>query len=492
MSKEILAFDKATVRSVDDNGYLHVEKSHISKAQVAPYYGREIPGWQERGLEPDKIYHGWRSPEELEKSVSTWEGLPLQVEHHVDSAVEPQKAHRVGTVGMPAAWSEPYLDAPLVVWDQAAIDHINDGTIRELSCCYWYEPVFEAGIVDAQPFDFKMTKIRGNHVALVESGRAGHDVLVADSLPKEMTKKEAAMGLKNLFKGAKDDAGVEQQEVDLAQAIIDLHRVNPLTGEVVDIAEDESYVEQLKELSAEMREKLPEEELEKFSKVLLDMASRKLAGDETEGEQKAFAEGVKYGEEVEKAEPKKLDSEHESEGLKKAEDACGQDTNAGLLDEIVKLVPGLTVEQIEKIRVIFETSAPIVEVAEPVDVEAAADKALAKRKVLTASDADSIRAQATADAMARMRSVSEACRKVRPLVGEMDAMAFDSAEAVYKNALEQSGVQAGAYDPKAYAGMVDMLIREAASLKAMPFAADSKPIPETGPFAHLSKIYVAE
>lgn len=41
--------------------------------------------------------------------------------------------------------------------------------------------------------------------------------------------------------------------------------------------------------------------------------------------QKGFAEGVSYGEEKEKEEPKKLDSEHESEGEKKA---LGQDSAA--------------------------------------------------------------------------------------------------------------------------------------------------------------------
>ena len=47
--------------------------------------------------------------------------------------------------------------------------------------------------------------------------------------------------------------------------------------------------------------------------------------DEDTEESKAFAEGVEYGEEKEKEEPKKLDSEHESEGEKKA---LGQDSAA--------------------------------------------------------------------------------------------------------------------------------------------------------------------
>ena len=44
-------------------------------------------------------------------------------------------------------------------------------------------------------------------------------------------------------------------------------------------------------------------------------------------ESRAFGEGVKYGEELElnPDERRKLDREHESEGMKKAMDACGLD-----------------------------------------------------------------------------------------------------------------------------------------------------------------------
>lgn len=40
--------------------------------------------------------------------------------------------------------------------------------------------------------------------------------------------KGAVMRVKNWFRGAKDaDPGIERQEVDLAQAIIDLHKIDP-------------------------------------------------------------------------------------------------------------------------------------------------------------------------------------------------------------------------------------------------------------------------
>lgn len=43
------------------------------------------------------------------------------------------------------------------------------------------------------------------------------------------------MRMKNWFRGAKDanPDDIERQEVDLAQAIIDLHKIDPQTGEIL-------------------------------------------------------------------------------------------------------------------------------------------------------------------------------------------------------------------------------------------------------------------
>ncbi len=176
-----LTFDAApSARSVDENGFLHVASSHITKATVNPYYGREIPGCERLGLDPERIYYGFRDPEELRRSLPTWAGLPLHIEHHPDSADAPEKLTRVGAVGK-AVWNAPYIDAPLTVWDRQAIDAIEDGSFRELSCAYRYEPDFTPGRYEGVEYDFVMRDIRGNHVALVEEGRAGPDVVVADA-----------------------------------------------------------------------------------------------------------------------------------------------------------------------------------------------------------------------------------------------------------------------------------------------------------------------
>ena len=50
-------------RVVDDDGRLHVPDCTLSLAQVSPYLGREIPGWDTLGLLPEKVYRLYRTPE---------------------------------------------------------------------------------------------------------------------------------------------------------------------------------------------------------------------------------------------------------------------------------------------------------------------------------------------------------------------------------------------------------------------------------------------
>lgn len=186
MSKnERITFDSMTARHVDENGFLHVDRCHITKEQVVPYYGREIPGWRELGLDAEKMYSVYRPAEELAKGYKTFNGLPLLLEHHPESAENPQKLHRVGSLGTDAEWNPPYLDISLHVTDQAAIDAIEQGRFKELSAAYQYEPIIQRGEFNGQPYDIVMKNIRGNHVALVREGRAGPDVVVADAKPKK-------------------------------------------------------------------------------------------------------------------------------------------------------------------------------------------------------------------------------------------------------------------------------------------------------------------
>lgn len=192
-----LALDRSA-RRIDADGRLHVDRSHISKATVNPYYGKEIPGYEALGLQPDKVYRLLRDPVELERAAPTFARLPVLSEHVPVTVEAPRPDLVVGAIGSEVVFTPPYLDADLCVWDATAIAGIETDKVRELSCAYRYVPVMEAGEFEGQPYDGRMTEIQGNHLALVEVGRAGSDVVVADRNPFNF--KETAMKMSKLGK----------------------------------------------------------------------------------------------------------------------------------------------------------------------------------------------------------------------------------------------------------------------------------------------------
>lgn len=419
MNKHNIVLDaKPSMRTKDDNGFLHVALTPISKATVNPYLGKEIPFSDEHGFDPEKIYYALRPADELEKAANTFNGLPLLLEHHEINAENPAKEWVVGSVGTDAVFEAPYLKNSMTVTDAQAIQYIEDGQAAEISCCYSYDPDFTSGEfteVDGSKvhYDLIMRNIKGNHVALVPEGRAGHDVKVADSMDAVKYSNENERRMDNMMNGIPID----------------------------------EFLAKFMPLASDEKKAAAKSELEKMG--------------ETKDEEPTFAEGVKYGEELEKEEPKKLDSEHESEGMEKkldgdgavegAKDACGKDEELPVdeenLDELMKD---------PKFKAVFEMGVRYGEKREKTD-PAKIDADHEREGMEKALGEDSVK-KIHDSVMAKMRGINSAAKKVRPLVGEIsDPFAFDSAEAIYKFALEKNGIAVKKYPASAYAGMVDIM-----------------------------------
>lgn len=195
-SWEKIALDSA--RTTDVDGRLHISKSHISKACVNPYYGREIPGAAALGLDPDKIYYLFRDPVELARAAPTFARLPILGKHVPISADTIPTDLIVGSIGSDVEFNFPYLDADLCFWTSESIAGIETKQVRELSCAYRYVPLMVPGVFEGQSYDGVMTNIIGNHLAQVESGRAGSDVFAADSQLEKPEMKMSKFG-KSLF-----------------------------------------------------------------------------------------------------------------------------------------------------------------------------------------------------------------------------------------------------------------------------------------------------
>ncbi|GGN49387.1 hypothetical protein GCM10011349_19980 [Novosphingobium indicum] len=185
MTTVLLAMDRASVRRRDANGFMHVEISNISKANICPYYGSEIPNWQALGLEADRVYQLYRHPEELAKAAETFNNVPLLSEHLPVVPHDLPEDLIIGSTGTNASFDGEYLSNSLVVWCGEHQEAIETRRQRELSCGYRYRADMTPGVTEeGLRYDGVMREIIGNHVALVIEGRAGPDVVVGDELMK--------------------------------------------------------------------------------------------------------------------------------------------------------------------------------------------------------------------------------------------------------------------------------------------------------------------
>lgn len=310
MTIERLAFDRASVRSFDGNGRLQVKVSNISKANVCPYFGREIPNHEKLGLEPDKIYRLWRHPDELKKAAATFNNIPLLNIHTPDFPGDPPRESRVGVTHSSASFDGTYLTNGLSVWDNSAIAGIETEEQEELSSSYQYVADMTPGTTPAgEVYDGIMRDIVGNHVALVETGRAGSDVLVADSLPpelKHMSKRKAAAIRATLKPLLAQDADLE---AEVRKALLALDEADkedekekkPAEDEDDDDKDDEKKKkpaddsdedddDEKKKKTADDEDDEDDEKDEKVSKTAMDSAIRLAADSATKLAAKNFRE----------------------------------------------------------------------------------------------------------------------------------------------------------------------------------------------------------
>jgi 8-oxo-dGTP pyrophosphatase MutT (NUDIX family) len=178
-----LAFDYADKpnRKYDHDGRLHVEDVNICREGISPYVGHEVPNWEKLGLEPDKIYKFYRPGDELKKAFDSSNGIPVLRRHKAVSAKDHDHWETVGSIGTRGAWDDPFVKNDISVWPAADIEGVESKKKTELSPGYHYKPVMEPGTFDGEDFDGRMTDIKFNHVAIVETGRQGPEITIGDS-----------------------------------------------------------------------------------------------------------------------------------------------------------------------------------------------------------------------------------------------------------------------------------------------------------------------
>lgn len=206
-----------TVRHIDNNGHLIVDRTCITKAAINPYLGKEIPNWQALGLDSNKVYMLLRCPTELQRALPTFQGLQLLERHTPVSSEEPEKDSTVGSIGTVVEMDGDNVYSSLRVYDQNAIDLIESEKLNQLSAGYTFTLDMTSGEWNGEHYDGVMRNIHGNHVALVERGRIGEDAIIADEMPNEI--EEFLMSKKIALKKGSLSKLQEQLGMDSAEEL---------------------------------------------------------------------------------------------------------------------------------------------------------------------------------------------------------------------------------------------------------------------------------
>lgn len=442
-----LALDRDSVRKFDRDGRLRVARTHISKANVCPYKGSEIPDWQKLGLDPEKIYQLLRHPEELEKAAPSLNGVPLLRKHIPVSADDHQPHDVVGSLGTDAEFDGEYLDNSLFVNARDAIDGIESGKKRELSAGYHYRPDMTPGIFRGKAFDGVMRDIEFNHVALVEDGRAGPDVVVGDST-ENLPMKSTRLAALALMSTAAHVSPRLAMDIALPKTLfLDITSKNfkAKTPEIV--AALKTAVEG--KLRPGMA--LDDAGLTKLLNALEETTDKKVADESVSEEQHKAMEAAAHGE-SDIGIPKSVAEEFVDKDKGKTFDA--EPVKAFLREK------GMSEDDITALSSMLPTAAAKDEDADEAEEKAKREAEEAAKKTKEAEDAmkdmvtkpamdAAIKAatEATAKSVRETeRGIRDALETVKPWVGTLSpSLALDSATDVYRHAAIMLGV-AGAKD----------------------------------------------
>lgn len=156
-----------------DNGCLVCFNVPIARTGTYKYLREEL------GLDGSGIVDVYRDPEEVfnPTTIASFEGKAFTDTHpNVDVTADNWSIYGKGeitNVRQGKGSQSHLLLADILVRDPIVIDEIQSGVKREVSAGYECEYVEENGKIHQR-------NIRGNHVALVQAGRAGSQVRIND------------------------------------------------------------------------------------------------------------------------------------------------------------------------------------------------------------------------------------------------------------------------------------------------------------------------
>ena len=130
----LMAFDFNSLFSsafLDRDGRMTIKQAALSKAEVNPYRGAEIPDGPRLGLQPNKVYHLLRSADALARAAPSFCGVPIHASHQ-DGDI---RKNVVGCVGTDVCFDErsQELRGTIFIWSSEIIRKLlNIGDLEQI------------------------------------------------------------------------------------------------------------------------------------------------------------------------------------------------------------------------------------------------------------------------------------------------------------------------------------------------------------------------
>jgi hypothetical protein len=162
-------------------GYMGVH-AKSARSGVYQYLGRELDP-EGKNFQADHVVNVYRSPEEVfdGKALGSFVAKPITDDHPLNPVNAGNWRDLARGTIMGAVKDGDYVGFDLAFLDAGIVDAIESGK-KELSCGYSSQIVVGDGVApDGTAFQARQVGIRGNHLALVETGRAGSTCRVNDS-----------------------------------------------------------------------------------------------------------------------------------------------------------------------------------------------------------------------------------------------------------------------------------------------------------------------
>ena len=194
---------------------------------------------------------------------------------------------------------------------------------------------------------------------------------------------------------------------------------------------------------------------------------------ESEAEQKAFAEGVKYAENLEAKKADDEDTSASDEEMKEAmtKAGCDSESEQKAFAEGVKYAENLSAKKADDEEMNKKT-------------ETASDKMISKAAFDEAMKQAEIKGAERATK--HIKELYDAANKVKRTVA-VDPLAYDSAADIYKAALRKEGADIAGVDKSAYAAMYNSIMKNKNNSSFNAAAAYDAKSNENNPFAKIKQ-----